>query len=139
MGDMMYYIRRNNKGILIKDENKEYVVETSIKKYINMLCMKNLSTYDGRKIAVKNLFEQKNNIPIFVNRNIFLYPTKSLRDYDTVFINYFSILSFNESGLNKTLFIFNNLDEIIFDISIKKVIKQHKIIEKIYQYLENVN
>ena len=136
MGDNMYYLTRKANGILIKDASKEYLISTGIKKYINKLCMSNLSTYDGRRLSTAKLLNQKDNIPIYIDRSTFLFPTKALREYDTMFINYFSILSIRKIDHKNTLFIFDNLEEITINISIKKVYKQYKRIEKINDYLQ---
>ncbi len=135
----MYYIRRDDYGVFIKDEEKEYLVNTGIKQYINNLCMNNLSTFEGRKKAVSNLLKQKNNIPIYIDNEIFLYPTKSLREYDMLFINYYAILSTKRIDSKNTLIIFKNLEELIVNISIRKVMKQHKRIELIIHYFKNIN
>ena len=133
----MYYIRRSNKGILIKNENREFTVDTSIKKYINSLCMKNLSTYDGRRVSTSKLLGENNNIPIYVNEEVILYPTQSIRCYDTVFVNFQEVLSIKKVGIGYTCFIFTNLSEIKLEVSIYKIKKQHNRIKKIIDYLNN--
>ena len=133
----MYYLKRNDTGILIKDGSKEYQINTGLKKYINDLCMENLSTYDGRRLAIASLLKQIDNIPIYINKHIFIFPTKSLREYDMLFINYFSILSVKKYDENHTLIIFENLEELVVEASIKKIIKQQKRIEKITDYSVN--
>jgi len=138
LGDLMNYIRRNDDGVLIKDENHEYSLKIGIKNHINNLCMENLSTFDGRKKAVIKYLNQKNNIPIYVDDKVFLYPTKSIREYDMIFINYYSVLSFRKIDSTSTLFIFNNLDELVVNVSIKKVIKQHQRIENIIEKFGNI-
>ena len=132
----MYYLTRNGNGILIKDSSKEYLINAGIKKYINKLCMDNLSTYDGRRLSIAKLLNQKDNIPIYIDKSTFLFPTKALREYDTVFINYFSIPSIKKIDHKNTLIVFDNLEEININISIKKVFKQYKRIEKINDYLQ---
>ena len=122
----------------MKDEIKEYILNTGIKSYINNLCMDNLSTFDGRRKAVVKLLNQRNNIPIYVDSKRFLYPTKSLREYDMFYINYFAVLSFKKIDSMNTLFVFNNLDELVINVSINKVVKQHKRIELIIQYFRNI-
>ena len=122
----------------MKDEIKEYILNTGIKSYINNLCMDNLSTFDGRRKAVIKLLNQRNNIPIYIDSERFLYPTKSLREYDMFYINYFAVLSFKKIDSMNTLFVFNNLDELVVNVSINKVVKQHKRIELIIQYFRNI-
>lgn len=132
----MYYIKRYNEGILVKGEFHELLIKTGIKSYLNNLCMESLSTFDGRRKAITKLIMHKNNVPIYVNNRIFVYPTKSLREYDMFFINYHEVLSYKEIERNKTLFVFSNLEELVVEVSINKIIKQHKRIELVYQYLD---
>ena len=134
----MYYIRRNDNGVFIKDESREYSLRIGLKNYINNLCMENLSTFEGRKNATIKHLNQKNIIPIYVDDKVFLYPTKSLREYDMLYINYYSVLSFRKVDSVNTLFIFNNLDELIVNVGIKKIIKQHQRIETIIQKFGNI-
>jgi len=131
----MYYLKRHNNGIMIKDETSEYLVSSGIKKYLNNLCMNNLSTFDGRRKAIVKLLKQKDNIPIYIDSENFVYPTKSIRDFDMVYINYFEVLSYKTVGFKKTLIVFNNLEYLIIDIDIKRVDRQHKRIKKITEYL----
>lgn len=139
MGDNVNYIRRNKDGIEINNESGSKYINSSLKKYINHLCMKNLSTYDGRRLSISKILMENNNIPIYVNRDIFLYPIKSIRRYDTVFVNFNEVLSLKKLDNGYTSFIFTNLFEIKFKVSINKILKQHLRIEKINDYLNNQN
>lgn len=134
----MYYIKRSNDGIIVKGEFHELLIKSGIKSYLNNLCMDNLSTFDGRRKAISKLIKHKNNVPIYVNKDIFVYPTKSLREYDMLFINYHAVLSYKKIERNKTLFVFNNLEELVVEVSINKIMKQHQRIELVYQYFDNI-
>ena len=133
----MYYVKRHNNGIKVLDESKEHILNIGVKSYLNSLCMKNLSTFDGRKKALAKLLGQKSNIPIYINDEIIVYPTKSLREYDMYFINYHGVLSLRKLDNDNTLFVFKNLEELTINISFKRIIKQHKRVEFIIQYLNN--
>jgi competence protein ComK len=99
--------------------------------------MRNLSTYDGRREALSILLGENNNIPIYVDKELFLYPVKSIRVYDTVFVNFNEVLSVKMVGIGYTKFIFTNLSEIKLEVSIHKVRKQHARIEKVLEYLSD--
>ena len=137
MGDKMNYIKRHEDGIEINQDLGSIILNTSLKKYINLMCLKNLSTYEGRRISTQKLLAETSNIPIYINEGICLYSIKSIRDYNTVFINYNEILSIKEVSKDYTSFIFNNLTEKTFGISINRVKKQHIRIIKILDYLNN--
>jgi len=133
----MYYVSRNNVGIHLVSKSEERSLNIGIKKYIDSLCMKNMSTYDGRKIAAKKILNIKSNIPIYISNKIILYPTKSIREFDTVFINYFEVLSVKQINGTMTLFTFTNLEELIVEVNIKKILKQHEKIKTILFYLDS--
>ena len=135
MGDKVNYIRRHIDGIELNSELGSMIKDTSLKKYINELCMKNLSTYDGRREATSKYLNENNNIPIYIDKEIFLYPIKSLRVHDTVFVNFNELLSVKMEGIGYTKFIFSNLSEITLEVSINRVKKQHIRIRKILDYM----
>jgi len=138
MGDRMYYLKRTDYGIRVTKEHEDVYVKNGLKGYINDLCLNNFSTYDGRKKAASRLLNEKSNIPIYIDNSTFLYPTKALREYDMLFLNYYAILSFRKIDSANTLFIFKNLEELVVQISINKVIRQHKRIEIINDYIDNL-
>ena len=131
----MNYIKRNNDGIEVNNDFGTININSSLKKYINSLCLKNLSTYDGRRTSIGKLLDENNNIPIYVNDDIILYPTKSIRCFNTVFVNFIEVLSVKKVDKGYTSFIFTNLSEITLEVSIHKVKKQHARILKIIEYL----
>ena len=131
----MDYIKRGNNGVVLKTESGIEIINGGIKKYLNDLCLNNLATFDGRKKAIGKLLKEKKNLPIYINYQLFVYPTKALREYDVIFINYHHVLSYKEITPTHTKIIFNNLDELIIDISFKRVEKQHQRIAYILEYL----
>jgi competence protein ComK len=137
MGDNMQYIKRSENGIEIGTEKGIINVNSTLKKYINDLCLKNLSTFEGRRVATSKLLMENNNIPIYINEEIILYPTKSIRCYDTVFVNFNDVLSIKKNKNGHTSLIFTNLSEIVIEISFKRILKQHLRINKILDYLNN--
>lgn len=137
MGDVMYYIRRFNNGIEISSEKGTIQLSSTLKKYINEMCIKSFSTYEGRRISASIFLRESNNIPIYVNEEIMLYPTKSIRCYDTVFVNFNEVLSIKKVKSGVICFIFTNLSEIVIETSYKKILKQHYRINKILDYLNN--
>jgi len=110
----MKYIKRDVNGIQIDN----ILVDTSLIKYINNLCIKSHSTIDGRINASKKILLKNSKVPFIINDNILVFPTKSLRDYETILINFFSVMSFKKVQKNKTEIIFNDLTKITIDISL---------------------
>lgn len=138
VGDKLNYINRNQEGILINDFSGDNIIDTSLKKFINGMCVKNLSTYEGRRQAIKELFDFESNIPIYIEREIILYSTKPLRSYDTVFVNFVRVLSYKKVDNTHTKFIFTNLEEKTIEVSHKKIFKLHQKIEIMLKYINNL-
>jgi len=134
----MYYLKRTDYGIQVTKEDEKVYVRNGLKGFINDLCLDNFSTYEGRKKAASRLLNEKSNIPIYIDNSTFLYPTKALREYDMLFLNYFAILSFRKIDSANTLFIFKNLEELVVQISINKVMRQHRRIALITDYINNL-
>lgn len=137
MGDKMFYIKRSTEGLELCGKNGVVFIDSTLKKYINKLCLKKLSTYDGRRQATAKYLKEKCNIPIYINEDIILYPTKSIRCYDTVFVNFKEVLSIKKVSKGYTSFTFTNLFEIELEVSINKILNQHKRIEKLIYYLKD--
>ncbi|MBN2604577.1 MAG: hypothetical protein JXR62_01980, partial [Bacilli bacterium] len=80
---------------------------------------------------------KKRNIPIYINQSLILYSTKSIRESNTVLVNYFAVISVKKVSKTHTRFIFTNLEEEIMDVSYEKIMKQHSKIKIIIEYLNN--
>lgn len=137
LGDAMLYMKRHKDGIIIRNKNQDKIMRTTLLKHINNLCIENMATYEGRITAAKKLLNIKSNIPIYISKKLILYPIISIREYDTVLVNYSEVLSIKKVDMIHTKFIFTNLDEKILKVSYQKIMKQHSRIEKIINYLDN--
>lgn len=120
MGDNMKYVKRTCEGILVIDKRAKHY-NLGLKQYINQLCIENFSTFDGREQASKAHLKVSSNLPIYVNENLILFPTKSRRNYDCVYVNYHKILSLKDckNGLSKV--IFDDLTEIELETNYSKL------------------
>lgn len=133
MGDTMNYVTRSMDGTVVSG-NELFTYKQGIKSYINSLCLKNLSTFEGREKASAYVLNHKSNLPLYINENIVLFPTESLRNYECVYINYLEILSVQERDYGLTKFIFNDLSELNVNITHSKMKKQMKRALTIYEY-----
>lgn len=132
----MNYIRRNKEGIIVVG-NKEKMYNLGLKQYINYACIDNLSTYDGRRKASEIILKKTSILPIYVTSKKVLFPTKSLRKYDCIFVNEREILSVKEWGVKQSIITFNDLSNIIANVSCNKIKKQIKRIKIIIKHQNN--
>ena len=119
----MKYIRRTSQGILVLDKKEKYLTK-GLKQFINEECIRNLSTFEGREQAAKVILKHQSNLPIYVNEDTIVFPTKSIRNYDCIYVNYHEVLSLTETIRGNTKIIFNDLTEIKVDSSLQKIKKQ---------------
>jgi len=119
----MKYIKRSTEGILVTG-NKKVFMSKGLKQLINDLCIRNLSTFEGRERAARVLLNRKSILPIYVNDDICLFPTESIRNYACIYINYNELLSFKEMNKDETKIIFYDLSEIFVNVSSEKIRKQ---------------
>ena len=103
--------------------SKEFITK-GLKQFINDLCVKNLSTFEGREKASGIILNRKSILPIYVDQEMCLFPTESIRNYGCIYINYNELLSFKAQSNKETKIIFYDLSEILVNISYEKIRKQ---------------
>ncbi len=65
--------------------------QEGLKSFINKLCYNRLVSYEGVLKATKAVFGYQKLIPIYVDTEILLFSTQSIRNLDVLFINYHQI------------------------------------------------
>lgn len=133
----MKYAKRSSYGIFVLEKQIGTNIQKGLIEYVNSLCLKSLSTYDGRIKSVKKVLSISSLIPVFVNDENLLFPTESIRNYDCVFINYCRVLSIKKRG-EEALVTFQDLSEIVVDVSFNRIKKQIEKCEIISQYLNQI-
>ncbi len=129
---IVLYIKREFDKTIVKTTEKKLVINEIPKRFIDNLCIENLSTFAGRYFSTKKKLEIKSLVPIFVDDKNLLFPTKSIRDYDCIWINYYKI-----KKVLKTKIIFHNLLEL--KISDKIIKKQIAKCEKVLFHKLSIN
>ena len=69
----------------IDDQNE--IVSVSPIKYLNSLCLNELTTLQGRIDAIKINFNIVKNVPIYIKENLVLFLTTSRNKIDNMYIN----------------------------------------------------
>lgn len=103
------------------------MVMSGLLSYLNGLCLKHGSTFQGRMESIKYLSKRNRLVPLFVSPTVVLLFTKGIRHQDTVLINYIEILSYQEVGKDQTKIIFKDLVEVVMDVSMKKFHVQYEL------------
>lgn len=119
----MKYLQRNSRGILI---DGTYEVDSSIRKYLNSLCLKYGSTYEGRIQATKDYLNRYKEVPLFINKDVVLIHVGSIRYYETTLINATKILSITQKK-EVVKIVFDDCSEITLKVSFKRIVLQYKL------------
>lgn len=119
------YIKQGNRESIIYTINGKIVVNDTIDRLINKWCIDSLSTYTGRIDAIKCKYNLKKLVPIYVNKDLMLFPIGNTKTVDNIYINSVNILEISKME-NKTKIVFNNYDQIMVD-------KKYQLINNYYQ------
>lgn len=130
----MLYIHHKKGYTEIVFKTYELIVDKSNISVIKKICMDNLFNYDYRIRYTKEILNIKTKPPLYINRNILLISTKSLRSYDNIWINYFSISGIVKKG-PKCKVIFDDLKELLLDINYQSFLKSVNNAKRIINYV----
>lgn len=93
----MNFITRHEQGIM---KDNQVQLSKGLRQYVNSLCLKHGSSLDGRIASSRYLLKRRSLVPIYVNSDICLIPTSSLRDQHMIYLNTHQIASLasNQDG-----------------------------------------
>lgn len=131
---MLYIYNENNLAIIVCKERVQKAESTAFS-IVKGLCKRELFSYESRSMLTKNKLNIKTKIPIYINENVLLMPTNSPKRYDTHWINYYEVFSF-EKYFNGTIILFYNLNEKLLDVSYKSfkiMMEKASIINKYFE------
>lgn len=129
----MKYIMKDMYGVMVVDKEMS-IIKTSIRRYIDVLCMRYGSTYIGRVSSMKYILKAKGTVPFYVNSNILLIPTKNIREMDVIFINYFQVLQVSAISKYQIKIIFIDFTEFIINVSMTKFHKRYLYAQQIMKH-----
>ena len=132
----MNYIKRTLSGISIYKDDKEYVLNKGLKSFINELCLQNGSSFKGRIDSAKYILKKNANVPIYISIDIILFPTVSIRNIESILVNYKEISHFIEEEKG-CLVVFKDSSKLDIKQSFYKLTNLIKNCERFSQYLEN--
>lgn len=105
---------------------------------VKLLCERELFSYESRVKLTNKYLKIKTRIPLYINDKILLIPTKSPRNYDNIWINYFNILKIIKR-IDGCEIVFKNLQVLILDDSFNKIRNSFNNAKIINKYFGNIN
>lgn len=106
MGSTILYIDKINGFTYVHYINGLVdVIDMSPLKYLNKLCLQELTTLEGRLEAIKCNFNIVKNVPIYITENLVLFSTNNKRKLENKYINSIYIKYIKEEN-DKTKIVF---------------------------------
>ncbi len=124
------YIKQGNRETIIYTPNKEIILQESIYKLLDKWCLESLTTYEGRIEAIKKIYHIKKLVPIYINKDLMLFPVDNRKAIENIYINVTKILELCDIN-NKTKIVFKNKDSIVIK-------KKYQLINNYYQRCLNI-
>ncbi len=119
------YIKQGNCETIIYTGNKEIKLLEKIDKVFNKWCLDSLTTYKGRMEAIKQKYQLKKLVPVYIDKDLMFFPINNKKDVDNIYINVLNILKIEkENDLTKILF---KNDYVLY------INKSYKLVNNYYQ------
>lgn len=134
---MLHYIKQDTYGSALIFENYEQKAEKASISIVKLLCEKALFSYDSRACATKKQFKIHTKIPIYINKYIFLIPTKSPRQYDNVWLNYFAVVEYH-AYQSQVIVLLKNRSEIVVKQSFRVFQQKMRLCKAILSYIKQI-
>ena len=127
---MIQYIENTPEGCIIYQERESTRLTVSNLSYIKKKCMESLFTYEGYLKAIHKELSIHYKVPVYFDEFMMMIPSKRVRDYDNIWINYASIQEIIELVDGVKIYFFGNR-QIDSKNSSKSIKKQIKDLERI--------
>lgn len=126
----MNYIKRSSEGIII--DGKE--INITLKKYLNSICILDGSTLNGRIQFSKNVLKC-NLVPIYINDDIILSQTASMRVYEVIIFNALELEKYHVIGSSIQLTFYDG-QTILVDCTIQKFKSQLCKVKSLVKFIK---
>ena len=108
------YLEKCNRSTIIHYANN--IVEEqphNIDSYLNILCLNELTTLEGRIKALKYKFNLIKNVPIYINPNLVLFSIKCAITIDNIYVNSIYIKSISKQDKKCQIVFYDNNELIV--------------------------
>lgn len=131
---MIKYIINNAFGSTIYKTSGNSLSKKSNLSIIKDLCIKHLFTYEGYLKACKKIFNKTQLVPVYISPYLQFLPTKRVRDYENIWINFSAIKTYKKYENNKTKLIFKDNKFLIINMRYHLFEKNILFLEKLKKY-----
>ena len=121
---MIQYIEDGQTSISIYSQTEGMIsLNRRCLDYLEDLCLRNGSTYEGRRQAACSYLHIRQKAPIYIREGLLLFPSRSAQAEGCVWLNYCAIQR-AEAQDHMTRFIFHDGQEMIVDMQIRSALLQ---------------
>ena len=135
---MLLYIQQDSTGSKLFFENYVQQAEKASISIVKLLCEQALFSYESRIRLTKTKFRVNTKIPVYVNQSIFLMPSKSPKQYDNIWLNYFAIVGYHPYQ-SSVVVLLKNRSEIVIKQSFRVFQNKMRLCEAILSYIKQVD
>ena len=126
---------------IVLENNKQLHVRKTPFEIIRESCLHHWSTYEGSRQAVIHHFgfKQKTPVPIYPEKDLYFFPTRSPKNDDNIWLAYQPIRHVYELTKHppQTMIYFNNRESITIQVSKHIILSQLNRTAKIYHQRAN--
>lgn len=88
MDKTILYLEKGNRSTIIHYINNEVnEIDILLERYLNNLCLNDLTTLSGRINAIKEKYHIVKNVPIYIKDDLVLFPTSNKKNYSNIYLN----------------------------------------------------
>lgn len=126
----MYYIKKHHAGIKIVSKDGYIIKDISMQRYLNILCLRVLTTLEGRIKALRHWTNYQRNLPLYIDKQHCFIHTEYLHSPNNLCINVTKILALKKAK-NHTIIIFEDATQLRVEKDYQKIKKRLKRAEVI--------
>lgn len=134
---MIFYLRSIDYGNvleIVRSNGIQYVEEKRAVSFLNDWCLLYGSTYEGRRAACKLHLQIQQKVPILISEYTgdLMFPTRNVRSYDCIWINYRAVESC-KGNANACTITFLDDEKLMLDCDVRMLKRELTLCRK---YLE---
>lgn len=127
--DILYLKKQNRSTEVYCKNGYQTVLEHTLERVLDMYCLQDLTTLEGRIKAIQKVYHIKKQIPIYLSEELILIQTTNKKEIDNIYINSCNIIDIIKDKQN-TKIIFCDSSELLVDKPIHLI---EKYIQKSFQ------
>lgn len=96
---MIRYVRRLSSGkLLVVSDAGKVELDEPLTRWFSRLAEENLSTWEGRILAVKRQFGLRSRVPLYLAEDCLLLPVRTWRSPEAFYLNYHAVRSWEKDA-----------------------------------------